>query len=150
MNTTRLLILGLLACALLTSPHLGLGAEPPVELSGVEGGAATGSVRVIRPAEELESGVPDESVAAEVMRVLPAGGVTTGERGPLLTRDKMVGMRYRLDRQAAGSGVVGNDTGDTSFDLFWPFEANGDDRFMFLDLRTRVNDQGRGLSLIHI
>ena len=144
MNTTRLLILGLLACALLTSPHLGLGAEPPVELSGVEGGAATGSVRVIRPAEELESGVPDESVAAEVMRVLPAGGVTTGERGPLLTRDKMVGMRYRLDRQAAGSGVVGNDTGDTSFDLFWPFEANGDDRFMFLDLRTRVNDQGRG------
>jgi len=144
MNTTRLLILGLLACALLTSPHLGLGAEPPVELSGVEGGAAAGSVRVIRPAEELESGVPDESVAAEVMRVLPAGGVTTGEREPLLTRDKMVGMRYRLDRQAAGSGVVGNDTGDTSFDLFWPFEANGDDRFMFLDLRTRVNDQGRG------
>jgi len=144
MNTTRLLILVLLACALLTTPYPGLGGEPPGELSGVEGGAATGVVRVVPPSTVLESEVSDDSVAADVMRVLPAGVVTDGQRGSLLTRDKMVGMRYRLDRQAGGSGVVGNDIGDTSFDLFWPFEANGDDRFLFLDLRTRVNDQGRG------
>ena len=144
MNTIRLLILGLLVCALLRGPDVVLGGEPPGELSDVEGVDTTGVVRAIPPAAALESGVPDDSVAADVMRVLPAGGVTDGDRGSLLSRDKMVGMRYRLDRQAAGSGVVGNDIGDTSFDLFWPFEANGDDRFLFLDLRTHMNDQGRG------
>ncbi|GIT28119.1 MAG: hypothetical protein Ct9H300mP1_01650 [Planctomycetaceae bacterium] len=83
------------------------------------------------------------SPATDVMRVLPTGGLDDVDT-PVVPRDKMVGMRYRLDRQAAGSGVVGNDGGDTSFNLFWPFEANGDDRFMFLDVRALISDQGRG------
>ena len=146
MNTTRLLNLGFIICALVTSPLVILGDEPPGETSAAADDSAAGVVRVIptvgavqAPAQPVERQL---SPADDVLRVLPANDMRQG--GSIVPRDKMVGMRFRLDRQAAGSGVVGNDVGDTSFDFFWPFEANGDDRFLFIDLRTQMNDQGRG------
>ncbi|HCK52781.1 MAG TPA: hypothetical protein DIC23_06155, partial [Planctomycetaceae bacterium] len=146
MNTTRLLNLGFIICALVTSPLVILGDEPPGETSAAADDSAAGVVRVIpavgavqAPTQPVERQL---SPADDVLRVLPANDMRQG--GSIVPRDKMVGMRFRLDRQAAGSGVVGNDVGDTSFDFFWPFEANGDDRFLFIDLRTQMNDQGRG------
>ena len=147
MNTTRLLNLGFLVCALVTGPLVVLGDEPPGELPIEDDDATAGVVRMIPAVDALEAtAVPSDeqlSPATDVMRVLPTGGLDDVDT-PVVPRDKMVGMRYRLDRQAAGSGVVGNDGGDTSFNLFWPFEANGDDRFMFLDVRALISDQGRG------
>ena len=146
MNTTRLLNLGFIICALVTSPLVILGDEPPGEASTGVDDSPVGVVRVVpavdavrAPAQPVERQL---SPADDVLRVLPANGMRQG--GSIVPRDKMVGMRFRLDRQAGGSGVVGNDVGDTSFDFFWPFEANGDDRFLFMDLRTQMNDQGRG------
>ncbi len=141
MNTIRLLILGFLALAIFGEPITGVGEEPP----------ETGVARVIPggvpPVPDPVDG-PGAGRNSQGQGVVPTaavaypGGAFGGSA--LLPRDKMVGMRYRLDRQATGSGVVGNDTGDTAFNLFWPFEANGDDKFLFLDTRARVNDQGRG------
>ena len=62
----------------------------------------------------------------------------------VIPRDQQVGIRYRLNRQAAGSEVIGNDAGETMFNLFWPFEANGDNRFLFLDSRVLLDDFGKG------
>ncbi|MDC0176380.1 inverse autotransporter beta domain-containing protein, partial [Planctomycetaceae bacterium] len=128
------------------SPLVILGDEPPGEASATVDDSTAGVVRVIPAVDAVQAPTqPVErqlSPADDVLRVLPASGM--GQGNSIVPRDKMVGMRFRLDRQAAGSGVVGNDVGDTSFDFFWPFEANGDDRFLFMDLRTQMNDQGRG------
>ena len=139
MKTTRLLILGFLLGAMVASPLAVMADEPEsVVPMGADGDA--GVVRMIPSAAPSDP----STVAPPVSRVLPAGGIVDGENDGLLPRDKMVGMRYRLDRQAAGSGVVGNDRGDTSFNLFWPFEANGDNKFLFLDARALISDHGRG------
>ena len=140
MNTIRLLILGFLVFAVLEEPITSFGEEP----------SETGVARVI-PGEMPP--VPGPGDGPGVVRhprgeLVPAAAMTypggAFEGSALLPRDRMVGMRYRLDRQAAGSGVIGNDTGDTAFNMFWPFEANGDDSFLFVDTRAQVSDQGRG------
>ncbi|GIS58402.1 MAG: hypothetical protein CM1200mP2_06270 [Planctomycetaceae bacterium] len=147
MNTTRLLNLGFLVCALVTGPLVVLGDEPPGEFPIGDDDATAGVVRMIPAVDALEAtpGSPDEqlSPATDVMRVLPTGGLDDVDT-PGLSRATKWSACVTAWIVRRGSGVVGKRGGDTSFNLFWPFEANGDDRFMFLDVRALISDPGRG------
>lgn len=139
MNTTRLSAWIFMVGTVLLGALSALGvAAPPV---GDESDAGTARVIPTQLPPPVPRARPIRKISgADLGQYMVEPGVS-----PLvIPRDQMVGPRYRLDRQSFGSGVIGNDEGDTLFNLFLPFEANGDNRFLFLDSRVLVSDGGRG------